>query len=126
VVKDDDSPVALIQSEGTPGALERTAVDRLARSRQQHGLRDSFPAVLLINNDMTITNIQERSTTTVAQEILQYATSQNVLVVRTIDLLFLVNHLEKSSNKKSRLLHILTSDGGWLKATSGGYDILHP
>jgi len=126
VVKDDDSPVALIQSEGTPGALEKTAVDHLARSRQQHGLRDSFPAVLLINNDMTITNIRERSTTTVAQEILQYATSQNVLVVRTIDLLFLVNHLEKSSNKKSRLLHILTSGGGWLKATSGGYDILHP
>jgi hypothetical protein len=92
------------------------SIERLARARKQHGLSDSFPAALLINNDMAITNVGERSATTIAPWILENAVRQNVLVMRSIDLLFLLNHLEKSPNKKSRVLDLLTSGGGWLSA----------
>jgi hypothetical protein len=125
IVKDNDSPIALMQSDASQGALELNSIEALAHSRQQHGFSNSFPAVLLINSHMAITNIGERSAATVGQEILQTAASQNILVIRTIDLLFLLNHLEKSSNKKNRLLALLTSGGGWLKANSSGYDVIH-
>ena len=125
VVKDDDSPVALVESEGIQGPVQMASIERLARAREQHGLSDSFSAALLINNDMAITNVGERSATTIAPEILENAVRQNVLVMRSIDLLFLLNHLEKSPNKKSRMLDLLTSGGGWLKASTGSYDVIH-
>jgi hypothetical protein len=125
VVKDDDSPLALVESEGIQGPVQMASIERLARARKQHGLSDSFPAVLLINNDMAITNIGERSATTIAPGILENAVRQNVLVMRSIDLLFLLNHLEKSPNKKRRMLDLLTSGGGWLKASTGSYDVIH-
>jgi len=125
VVKDDDSPLALVESEGIQGPVQMASIERLARARKQHGLSDSFPAVLLINNDMAITNIGERSATTIAPGILENAVRQNVLVMRSIDLLFLLNHLEKSPNKKRRMLDLLTSCGGWLKASTGSYDVIH-
>jgi len=126
VVKDDDSPVALVESEGIQGAAQSASIDRLARARKQHGLRDLFPAALLINNDMAVTNVAERSATSIGSDILESAVRQNVLIMRTIDLLFLLNHLEKSPNKKARMLHLLTSGGGWLKASTGSYDVIHP
>jgi hypothetical protein len=125
VVKDDDSPVALVESEGIHGPVQMASIERLARARKQHGLSDSFPAALLINNDMAITNVGERSATTIAPAILENALRQNLLVMRSIDLLFLLNHLEKSPNKKSRMLDLLTSGGGWLKASTGFYDLIH-
>ena len=105
---------------------QSASIDRLARARKQHGLRDLFPAALLINNDMAVTNVAERSATSIGSDILEAAVRQNVLIMRTIDLLFLLNHLEKSPNKKARMLHLLTSGGGWLKASTGSYDVIHP
>jgi hypothetical protein len=125
VVKDDDSPLALVESEGIQGPVQMASIERLARARKQHGLFDSLPAALLINNDMAITNVGERSATTIAPGILENAVRQNVLVMRSIDLLFLLNHLEKSPNKKRRMLDLLTSGGGWLKARTGSYDVIH-
>jgi hypothetical protein len=125
VVKDDDSPVALVESEGIQGGVQTASIERLARARRQHGLRDLFPAALLINNDMAVTNVGERSATSIGSDVLEAAVQQNVLIMRTIDLLFLLNHLEKSPNKKSRMLHLLTSGSGWLKASTGSYDVIH-
>jgi hypothetical protein len=125
VVKDDDSPVALVESEGIQGGVQTASIERLARARRQHGLRDLFPAALLINNDMAVTNVGERSATSIGSDVLQAAVQQNVLIMRTIDLLFLLNHLEKSPNKKGRMLHLLTSGSGWLKASTGSYDVIH-
>jgi hypothetical protein len=125
VVKDDDSPVALVESEGIQGGVQTASIERLARARRQHGLRDLFPAALLINNDMAVTNVGERSATSIGSDVLEAAVQQNVLIMRTIDLLFLLNHLEKSPNKKGRMLHLLTSGSGWLKASTGSYDVIH-
>jgi hypothetical protein len=125
LVKDDDAPVALIESEGIQGSAQAASIDRLARARRQHGLPDSFPATLLINNEMAITSVGERSATSIGSDVLEASIRQNVLVMRTIDLLFLLNHLEKSPNKKNRMLNLLTSGGGWLKANTGSYDIIH-
>lgn len=125
VVKDDESPVALVESEGAQGPVQKASIERLARARKQHGLPDSFPATLVINNDMAITNVGERSATSIGSDILEASVRQNVLIMRTIDLLFLLNHLEKSPNKQRRMLDLLTSGGGWLKASTGSYDINH-
>ncbi|HEY1234667.1 MAG TPA: hypothetical protein VGH22_14915 [Candidatus Binatia bacterium] len=126
VLKEDDSPLALVQSEGTEGPVQTASLDRLAHARSEHHLSESFPLALLINNDMAITNIGERSAASVAPEVLEAAVRQNILIIRTIDLLFLLNHLEKSPNKKARILHLLTSGRGWLKASAVSYDVMHP
>jgi hypothetical protein len=100
VVKDDDSPVALVESEGIQGGVQTASIERLARARRQHGLRDLFPAALLINNDMAVTNVGERSATSIGSDVLEAAVQQNVLIMRTIDLLFFAQSSGKQPEQK--------------------------
>jgi hypothetical protein len=126
ILKDGESPGVLVETDSARTGIEKACIDRVARSRAHYGLADSFPAALVINSDMLLTNVAARSATTISEEIIRHAANYNVLIVRTIDLLFLLGHLESSSNKKSRLLRLLVSGGGWLKADLKSYDIIHP
>ena len=126
ILKEDDWPLVLLQSEGTEGEVQKASIERLSQARKEHGLTDSFPAVLVINDHMSSTSVASRPGTTLSHEVLQCAAEHKVLVVRTIDLLFLINLWTNNSDKKSRMLNLLTSGGGWLKATTGSYDVIHP
>ncbi len=73
-----------------------------------------MPGILLINNEMSIEGITQRLATAVAEEQIKHAQNFNVLIVRTIDLLFLMKHFENDPERKDKLLKLLSSGGGWL------------
>jgi hypothetical protein len=47
-----------------------------------------------------------------------------VLVVRTIDLLYLMRHLEAEPDRRDKFLGLLRSGGGWISAGPSGYELL--
>ncbi len=83
-----------------------------------------MPAVLFINNDIPMIGIDARLKTNVPQELVKHARKLNILIVRTIDLLFLMRHLEDDPQRKSRLMHIFSLGGGWLRAHPDGYEVV--
>ncbi len=83
-----------------------------------------MPGLLIINNEMSVSGIKERSETTVPNEQIDHAKKLNVLIIRTIDLLFLVHQSEDIPDKQQKILEILGSGGGWLRVTRTEYQVI--
>ena len=62
--------------------------------------------------------------TQIAAEHIRHARKLNVLLVRTIDLLYLMRHLEAESERRAKVLGLLRSGGGWLSAGPAGYELV--
>jgi hypothetical protein len=73
---------------------------------------------------MSVGGIKERFETTVPGEQIDHAKKLNVLIIRTIDLLFIIRQFEDIPNKTEKFLELLRGGGGWLKATPTDYQII--
>lgn len=124
IVGDDNSPSVMIQATSTEQGIPRELLDQVDSHRKRHWPSTPMPAVLFINNDISMTGIGARLKTKVAEDVVKHAGDLNILIVRTIDLLFLMRHLEDDPQRKSRLMHIFASGGGWLKANEERYEIV--
>jgi hypothetical protein len=125
IVKDDnDSAFAILDAKTTDGDVENTWIDQLSSARATRGLPESATAVLLVSNDISSRWIDRRLERLISEDQVQYARDHNVLIVRTIDLLFLMQHLENDPHRKKRLARLLSSGGGWLKADAESYCVV--
>lgn len=80
--------------------------------------------MLFINNEMSIAGINKRLEPKVPHDQIKHAKTLNILIVRTIDLLFLTRHLENNPDRQAELMRLLLSSGGWLRADSEGYGVV--
>jgi hypothetical protein len=87
-------------------------------------LPESATGILFISNDISSRWIDRRLERLISEDQVQYARDHNVLIVRTIDLLFLMQHLENDPHRKKRLARLLSSGGGWLKADAESYCVV--
>lgn len=124
IKKESQRPVLVIEIAGTEGPVERHFIDQVQAQRQSLKLPDRFPAVLCINNDMSIQDVAKRAEVPVADDCVRYAKAHHVLIVRTVDLLMLMRHLEADPHRGKKLLHLFLAGGGWLKADLQSYRIL--
>jgi len=115
--------IALLETKGTKKGIRREHINQVDSHRERNKLPASMPGVLLINNEMSVRGINQRLSTTVDPDHIKRARNLNVLIVRTIDLLFLMDNLEDRSvnDRREELLRLINSGGGWLSANSEGY-----
>jgi hypothetical protein len=116
--------LALVEVKGTTKGIKREYINQVDSHRERNELPPSLPGILLINIEMSIEGITQRLATTVDNEQIKHAQNFNVLIVRTIDLLFLMKRLENDPERKNKLLSLLSSGGGWLRADSKGYELM--
>jgi len=116
ITEDDHRPILLFQSSSTDKGIDKDFIDQIHMYREGMGLSKSLRAILFVNSDMASRDIRARAEKGVVEDIVRYAAAQNVLIVRTIDLLLLMRQLEKDSERKKRLMQLFLSPGGWLKA----------
>ncbi|MGH7847837.1 MAG: hypothetical protein ACREQW_22065 [Candidatus Binatia bacterium] len=121
---DDGSPLVIFESRSTNGDIENAWIDQLSSNRRNQGLPQSIPGVLLINTDRSLRLVERRLEKTIPEDQVQYAKMLNVLLVRTIDLLFLMQQLENDVRRKERLMELFSSGGGWLKADKESYRVV--
>jgi len=127
VTDHDHRPILIFQSYSTDKDIERSFIDQIHVQRESQGLPKSLRAVLFVNSDMASSDIRSRTEKGVADDVVRYATEQNVLIIRTIDLLFLMRQLERDSERKKRLMQLFLSPGGWLKADQESHKTyVHP
>ena len=104
--------VALIEVKGVDGGIQRQQINQLDSHRERNGLPPETPAVLIINPQMRSKSLEHRRNTTVAH--ISHAESQNILIVRTIDLLDFAKEIETFNIEKRReiLLEKFTTGKG--------------
>lgn len=121
---DDDVPLVMFQTKSADEYLPKIWCDELNFHKTLHELPESIAGVLFVNMDKSSHWLSSRISKTVAPDIVEYAEKHDVLIVRSIDLLFLMQQLENNPRRKNLLLEILASGGGWLKADRNGYRLM--
>lgn len=116
--------LAHVETKGSKRGLKRENINQVDSHRERHGLDSATPGLLLINNEMTVAGIEERLQTKMSKEHIAHARAMNVLVMRTIDLLFLMKHLEDNERRGDEFLALLRAGGGWLSADAEGHRIV--
>jgi hypothetical protein len=107
-------PIFVMAGRTTEKSVEKAFVDEIHEQRKMAGLPDSTPALLFINSDTAIHDVNQRGKAPVPDEVISHAKALNVLIIRTIDLLLLMRELEKDANRGHKLMHLLLGGGGWL------------
>ncbi len=119
-----ETVVAVGEAKGTNAGIKREHVNQVDSHRERLGLTDVVPGLLLINNQMDVSGITRRQATQVSPEQVRHARRMNILIVRTIDLLYLMRHLEDDAGRGAKLLALIRGGGGWLAADPSGYRIV--
>ena len=123
ITAEDDSPLVIFETKSAEDYVPKIWIDELNAHKAIHGLSESLPGVLFINMDKSLHWVNSRLAKTLPQDLIEYAEKRHVLIVRAIDLLFLMQKLENDPRRKKRLMEIFGSGGGWLKADANGYRV---
>jgi hypothetical protein len=117
ILTPDGSGIAAVgECKGINGGVRREHISQADAHRGRQDLTPSTPGFLVVNTQMNIPSFENRQRTGVVPEHVRYARSQNVLVMRAIDLLKLMAQLEghDAADRGQELLRLLASGGGWL------------
>jgi len=124
ILAEDGTTLVIVEVKGTKTGITTEHIHEVDGHRTRSRLPKFLPGVLVINSDRSVDGIEARSAAEVHPELVRLARDMNVLIVRTIDLLFLMRHLGGDSRRGKTLLNLMQSGGGWLKADSTGYKII--
>jgi len=108
----DGEVLAVLETKGVSGGIKRAHVNSLDTNRERSNLDASIPGLLIVNNAMNLRGLEERKATTVHPEILNHAAKLNIAVLRSVDLLVLMRHMEGIENRGERFLEMLRSSKG--------------
>lgn len=124
LIEADGTVVAVIEFKGTKGGIKREHITQVDSNRERSELPVEVPGILIINNAMAKEGVDQRVQNGVATEQVQLAKALNVMVIRSIDLLYMMKQLESSSMRREELLKLINAGGGWLCADNEGYTIV--
>jgi len=125
ILNENGELLAIFEVKGVKKGISRENINQVDSHRERNGLSTSTPAILIINNQMDVDGIEARLNTSVAKEQIEHAVKLRILIMRTIDLLFLMKHLEDKSisDRGTELLKLMQSPGGWLKADDSNFAV---
>lgn len=122
---EEDKPVliAIGEVKGVNSGVKREFINQTDSHRERIGLSTDLPALLIINTRMDAVDL-ERKDLEVASEIIQKAVSNNILIIRTLDLINLIQLNENGEISLEDVHDIIKTKRGWLKADADGYDVI--
>jgi hypothetical protein len=103
--------------------FSRQNINQVDSHRERLGLQLNTPGILVMNTHMDAESLAEKDEPP-HPDIIKKAVTDNVLLVRTIDLLRFADGVDASIFKKEDLLAILMNQLGWLKVADRRYEVL--
>lgn len=85
---------------------------------------DNFPSVLIVNTFIKRANSIDEKRRDVNSEQIRTAVKRSILILRTVDLVYLVHLKEGGRLDLQELVRDLTSKAGWLKVSEEGYEVV--
>ncbi len=120
----DGSPMAVCEVKGTNGGVKRAHVNQADDHRERAGLANDFPALLIINTHIKNSRNLTEKDKAVPSEQVQHATRNNVLIVRTLDLLMLLKLMLDSIITKDEVIALFLNQHGWLRVSDERYEVI--
>lgn len=124
ILNENDDPIIFIEVKGTNRGVKREYINQTDSHRDRAGLGSTFPSLLLINTHIkNSANIEDKDKV-VPEDQIKHAVKIGVLILRTLDLLFLLKKLDSGTITQAELIEIFSSNVGWLKADSDKWEII--
>lgn len=117
-LKSGDITMAVFEIKGVTSNFVRKHVNQIDSHRERLGLSHSVPGILIGNTLMNATDLKGKAERP-HPDIIQKAVTDNVLMIRTLDLLNLANSVESGTVDKAELKKIMLTQSGWLNAETG-------
>ncbi|WP_033051946.1 hypothetical protein [Pseudomonas sp. GM49] len=117
LLNDRGEVFCICEVKGTNKGVTREYINQADSHRERSGFSVDFPTLLIVNgnikNSKTIEDKEENQE--IASEQIKHAAKMNVLILRTIDLLHLLNSYVCGAVSKDGVIEIFKIGGGWYK-----------
>ena len=116
--------VAICEAKGLDKNVQRKHIAALVLHRDERELPDSYPSVLVVNTFADAkTEIQKGKQRVGAREC-RKAVRDHVLVIRTLDLMRLLDQLDRKVVSERDISKLLTAATGWLKVGGDSREVV--
>ncbi len=110
---DEGKILAVFEIKGVKGNFTRQHVNQVDSHRERITVPAATPGILLVNTMMGASSLEEKDERP-HPDIVQKAVVDNVLLIRTLDLLRYVDAIEKGVLTAESFKNVLLSECGWL------------
>jgi hypothetical protein len=124
IVDENGAPMILLEIKGTNRGVKREHVNQADSHRERAGLPQSFPSILVVNTNVKNARSLEEKDQGIAGEQIQHAKRNNVLILRTLDLLNLVRLLRCGKVDRDTVMRLFTTCAGWLRVTETDWNVV--
>lgn len=124
ILNSDGKEAAVCEVKGIDDNVKRRHIGALALHRDQRELPDDYPSILFINTFAAAASEREKGTQGVSALECRNATRRHVLIVRTLDLVRLLDQVEEGVLSATEVREHLLGSVGWLKVTGKGIEVI--
>jgi len=124
LVTSDDKDAVICEAKGLNKNVTRQDISQLVLHREERDLPDEFPSLLVVNTFALAATVKEKANQRIGSRECRKAVRDHVLVTRTIDLLCLLDLLERGEVASSEIWTLFTTETGWLRADSRGLKVV--
>jgi hypothetical protein len=114
LVGEDEEKIAICEIKSLLGPPKKGTPYSIVNHRDDYGLEDSFPALLFINSNLKANSFKEKDRL-IEKSIIEFAHSNNILILRIEDLVRIWYSLRNNQLTKDHLTHLWTKNKGWLE-----------
>jgi hypothetical protein len=124
ILDEDGKPIVFVEVKGTNKSVKREHINQCDSHRERADLPTDFPSILVINTHIkNARNIDEKDQE-IAGEQIKHAVKNNVLILRTLDLLRLLSLKFDRDIHKNEIISLLNINSGWLKVSKEKWEVI--
>ncbi|MCB2182352.1 MAG: hypothetical protein KQH63_10025 [Desulfobulbaceae bacterium] len=124
ILNENNEPVIFVEVKGTNRGVKREYINQTDSHRDRAGLDATFPALLLINTHIKKSTSLEDKDQKISKDQIKHAVKIGVLILRAIDLLFLLKQKDNGTISQQEVIEILSQNVGWLRVNSERWEII--
>lgn len=118
----ESEPFCLCEVKGTNRGVKREHINQADSHRERSGFDHEFPSLLIVNTHIRNARSLDEKDQEIAAEQVRHAVKMKILILRTIDLLGLLQNYMAGKLGKEDLKQLIVGNGGWLKVIGGVYE----
>lgn len=109
--------IVISEAKGLTRNVRKEHVTALIQSRQLRELSEDYPSLLIVNTFAGVGTVVDKDKQVVPPNVIEWAVRNNVLIIRTLDLIRLADLVELGEIISEEILELILTGKGWLQVT---------
>jgi len=124
ILDPNGKPIIFAEIKGTNAGVKREHINQADSHRERAGLPSEFPVILIINTNIKNSRNLTEKDQPVSSEQIQHACKNNILILRTIDLLRLLRSRMDGKISDKQVNELIKNNSGWLMFSDDNWKVV--